>query len=127
MKLQGNQSIFFISVFISFYLFPILFYLTNPFGIIFIRTNLLRINFVFVGRQLRVDFTLSILLTIILTILKLLQFSSINLITSRQRYHIWRRCRVRVDLMRWGEMLCCFFFVVVVCHPTCLVVKIWVR
>jgi len=48
----------------------------------FIRTNLLKINFVFVGRRLRVNYTLSISLTIILAILKLLQFSSINLIAS---------------------------------------------
>jgi len=43
-------------------------------------SNLLEINFVFVGRWHRVDFTLSIFLTTILAILKLLYFNSINLI-----------------------------------------------
>jgi len=42
---------------------------------------------VFIGRRLRVDFTLYILLNTFLTILKLLQISSINFIASRQRYH----------------------------------------
>jgi len=72
LKNQWNQLIFFIIIFISFYFSPILFYLTNIFCIVFIRSNLLEINPVFVGRRLRLDFTLSITLTTFLIILKLL-------------------------------------------------------
>jgi len=49
---------------------------------VFTRTNLLGMNFIFIGRRLRVDFTLSILLATILEMLKLLKFSIINLIAS---------------------------------------------
>jgi len=54
---------------------------------------LLEINFFFIGRRLRVDFTHTNLLTTFLRILKLLHISCSNLIASRQRYQIWCHCR----------------------------------
>jgi len=70
LKKQWNQPISLYSTYFSLLLFPS--YFIFLFCIDFIRTNLLKINSVFAGRQLKVNLTHTNFLATFLTILKLL-------------------------------------------------------